>query len=116
MIAHQASLIGVKNFVSLYSAYVKMVAAINKTSGDNVTEFEGQPLELYTGDYSCDEYGVFTHDKYGFDIKVCNHPIMPVRRLVNVDTGQVLEDAYSQQDDPFQQQGDHGALRVRRIG
>lgn len=88
-IKSQAKAAGINNFITLFSAYMKKLTQVSGASGSSVTEYEGQPIELYTGDYICDEYGVYTHDRFGFEIKVCNHPIMPVRRLVNVDTGQV---------------------------
>lgn len=83
----QAGAIGVKNFVSLWNAYLQTMKSQQGQSIDNVTQFENQEIELYSGDYNCDEGGITTFDRMGFEIVVCNHPIMPVLRLVNIDTG-----------------------------
>ncbi len=60
----------------------------------NVSQFDNQPLELDTGDWKADDLGVTRESDFGAQI-ACVHPIMPVRRLVNVDTGiEKLELAY----------------------
>lgn len=62
---------------------------------DNVTQFTDQPLELDAGDWNCDDFGV-TRGNGAFEEMACCHPIMPVERLVNVDTGvEKLKIAYS---------------------
>jgi uncharacterized protein (DUF927 family) len=50
---------------------------------DGTTMFTGQPLELSTGKWRADDFGVSKDD----DEMACPHPIMPVERLVNIDTG-----------------------------
>ena len=50
---------------------------------DGMTMFTGQPLELNTGKWRADDFGVSRDD----DDVACPHPIMPVERLVNIDTG-----------------------------
>ena len=62
---------------------------------DNATNFSGQPLELFSGEYIADEYGVAVKDKFGYEQVICRHPIMPVQRLCNIDSGEErLEVAY----------------------
>lgn len=91
----QAQSVGVKGFVGLWNAYLEVVQQKQGISLDNATAFEGQELELFCGSYICDEYGVATADKYGYEQIICRHPIMPVRRLVNIDSGEErLEIAY----------------------
>lgn len=84
----QAGSVGVKCFVSLWNAYNEMIAQQQGISLDNSTQFSGQELELFSGNYICDEYGVMVEDKYGFEQIICRHPIMPVERLVNIDNGE----------------------------
>lgn len=84
----QAGAVGVKCFVSLWNAYNEMIAQQQGISLDNSTQFSGQELELFSGNYICDEYGVMVEDKYGFEQIICRHPIMPVERLVNIDNGE----------------------------
>lgn len=79
---------GFKGFKTMYKRYVESLKA---QSGaiyiDNVTSFTGQPLELNAGDWEAGDDGVYK--KIGFSEDVaCPHPIMPVERLVNIDTGE----------------------------
>lgn len=85
----KAGAVGVKNFLTLWKCYLE--AHQQKAGGpdmDHITEFTGQPIELFSGKYACDDMGVALVDDYGFERVVCLHPIMPVRRLVNIDTGE----------------------------
>ena len=91
----KAGSLGVKCFISLWNAYCETVASKSGISLDNSTQFEGQPLELFSGQYKCDEAGVYFMDKFGYEVNVCRHPIMPIQRLCNADTGvERLEIAY----------------------
>lgn len=85
----QASMVGVKGFISMWNAYLdsqRQKGAL--ISFDNATDFEGQPLELYSGAYVCTDNGVYIRDSSGIERIVCLHPIMPIQRLVNIDTGE----------------------------
>ena len=84
----KAGALGVKAFMSLWNAYCEMMAQQSGMRLDNATNFDGQPLELFSGEYICDEYGVMVQDKYGYEQPVCRHPIMPIQRLVNIDSGE----------------------------
>lgn len=55
----------------------------------NVTAFSGQPLELECGAYECYDDEIKYQNSYGGVTVVCPHPIMPTKRLVNIDTGEV---------------------------
>lgn len=52
----------------------------------NVSEIEGQDMELDTGDWIVDDYGV--RKQYDGEI-ACPHPIWPIERLKNIDTGEM---------------------------
>lgn len=84
----KAGVVGVKCFVALFDAYCQMQAKQQGVILENSTQFDGQELELFSGEYVCDDLGVMLQDKYGFENIICRHPIMPVRRLVNVDSGE----------------------------
>lgn len=90
-----AGALGVKGFVSLWEAYCESVAAKNGITLERSTEFGGPFNELVCGEYTCNTSGVTLQDKYGYTQVVCRHPIMPVRRLINIDSGEErLEIAY----------------------
>lgn len=84
----KAGAVGVKCFISLWDAYQEMQAQKNGVMLANSTQFDGQEMELFSGEYICDENGVFLMDKYGYENAICRHPLMPVERLVNIDSGE----------------------------
>lgn len=84
----QAGALGVRAFMALWNAYCEAQAQRQGMKLDNATNFDNQEIELFSGEYICDEYGVVIPDKYGYEQIVCRHPIMPVQRLVNIDSGE----------------------------
>ena len=84
----KAGAVGVKCFVALFNAYCEMMAQKSGVMLANSTQFDGQEMELFSGEYICDENGVFLMDKYGYENAICRHPLMPVERLVNIDSGE----------------------------
>lgn len=83
----KAKAVKVLNFVALLKAYMEMANLESGVEGESVTEFTNQPAELRCGRWTADDFGVTTTDKFGFEVVACSHPIMPVQRLVNIDTG-----------------------------
>lgn len=83
----KAGAVGVKCFISLFNSYCEMQAQRSGEMLANSTQFDGQEMELFSGEYICDETGVFVHDKFGYEQNICRHPIMPIQRLCNVDSG-----------------------------
>ncbi len=87
--AEQAAAVGVRGFVALFNEYLNAL----KEAGDrgagpgNQTDFEGQELALWCGNWTADGGGIYSTDRMGFEICACPHPILPVRRLTNLDTG-----------------------------
>ena len=70
--------------------YVRM----KKSAGSNIATFTDAPIEgLRTGDWKADDTGVYKMADDGYlsgkpkKVVACSHPIMPVERLVNVDSG-----------------------------
>lgn len=84
----KAGAVGVKCFISLFNSYCEMQAQRSGEMLANSTQFDGQDMELFSGEYICDETGVFVHDKFGYEQNICRHPIMPIQRLCNVDSGE----------------------------
>src|SRR5574344_1573604 len=84
----KAGAVGVKCFIALFNSYCEMQAQRSGEMLANSTQFDGQDMELFSGEYICDETGVFVHDKFGYEQNICRHPIMPVQRLCNVDSGE----------------------------
>lgn len=84
----QAKSVGVNNLTGLFNAYVASLKSQGQESipGCNRTDFTGQEMELDCGSWEATDEGIFGTDKVGFPITACYHPIMPVQRLVNIDT------------------------------
>ena len=93
--SEKALSVGVRGFIGIFNEFQKSMNERQGMIQGRVTEFEGQPLELECGEYICEEPNVTMEDRLGFVQIICRHPIMPVRRLVNIDSGEEqLEIAY----------------------
>ena len=95
-LAEYAKKIEVVGFKKLLKSFYESQKLANDTVYiDNTTTFTGQPMELDVGDWRADDFGVTRRTGYGEEV-ACPHPIMPVERLVNIDTGvEKLKIAYS---------------------
>ena len=91
-----AQQVGYKTFMKTWNTY--LAAQKNKGAsviGQNDTNFPDQPVQLRCGAYSCDEKGVRRFSEMLGDVEVISHPIMPVRRVTNIETyEEKLEIAY----------------------
>lgn len=86
IMSDQAKNVGIKNLATLFKAYMETVSG-TVTPGFNRTDFSGQEMELDCGGWAASDTGIYGTDKMGFEVVACYHPIMPVQRLVNIDTG-----------------------------
>lgn len=86
LMSAQAQTVGVRNLAALFKAYVETVSG-TVTPGYNRTDFTGQEMELDCGGWTATDTGIYGTDKVGFEVVACYHPIIPVQRLVNIDTG-----------------------------
>ena len=86
IMSDQAKNVGIKNLATLFKAYMETVSG-TVTPGFNRTDFSGQEMELDCGGWVASDTGIYGTDKMGFEVVACYHPIMPVQRLVNIDTG-----------------------------
>ena len=85
--SEQAKRVGVRNFPTLYKAFLAGQPEGSANDVCNYTDFPAQPLALPCGKWQCDFSGVRTLNEYGGVNWACPHPIMPVERLNNIDTG-----------------------------
>ena len=83
----QAKSVGVNNLTGLFNAYVESIKGQDTAIGCNRTDFTGQEMELDCGSWEATDEGIYGTDKLGLPIVACYHPIMPVQRLVNIDSG-----------------------------
>lgn len=89
-LAEYAKSVKFSGFKTMYKKYVASLKAQHDTVYvDNATEFTDQPLELNAGDWYAGDDGVYRKGGgYGGNDVACPHPVMPVERLVNIDTGE----------------------------
>ena len=86
-----ASEVGFRSFKRLFKLYQDKVREklTPVIAEDGISEFGDQPFELNTGEWRADELGVWKYVGGGYPAYACSHPIMPVQKLVGVDTGMV---------------------------
>ena len=89
-IQKQAEKVGIRNFSRLWQEYDKA----RKRAGMTVSRggFEIQAADcgivrLQTGNWNYDDTGIWRNAGNGFEY-ACSHKIAPVRRLINLDTGE----------------------------
>ncbi|MCU7381032.1 DUF927 domain-containing protein [Clostridiales Family XIII bacterium ASD5510] len=94
--AQLAKATGVNGFKGMFKDYCQKVRMTNnQVFAYNVSNFDKQEIELETGQWQADDGGIRREGPYGSEVIACVHPIMPVKRLVNIDTGiEKLELAY----------------------
>ena len=88
-ISIEAAKCGYRRFKQTYKAFVNGMRKVNQSSLTllNPSDFPNQPIELECGEWHCDSTGVskILKDREEY---ACQHPIMPVERFVNIDTGE----------------------------
>ena len=84
----KAKAVKFSGFIKLWNSYVESMSPTATILGNYVTTFPNQPTQLQSGRYFCDEYGIRYTGRMGEEIEVCSHPIMPVQRIINMDTGE----------------------------
>jgi len=82
----QAKALKFSGFMRMWNSYVEANSPKQTILGDYQTMFPEQPLQLRSGHYNCDEFGVSYTGRMGESVTVCSHPIMPVMRVVNLDS------------------------------
>lgn len=82
----RATELGVKGFANLWSAYKEQRRGLAAKPVGNWTDFTDASLNLGSGRWICSDDRIFTVGDRG-ELTACTHPIMPVERQINVDTG-----------------------------
>lgn len=80
-----------QNFKRLYKAIQAEIIQAKKQINSFETEFTNAPIKLKCKNYICNDLGVTKTDfnqvlMASVDTVVCTHPILPVERLINIDT------------------------------
>lgn len=89
-------------FMKAWNAYVESKSPKATILGSNQTMFPNQPTQLDCGQYVADEYGVSRLNEMGAEVEVISHPLMPVKRVTNIETfEEKLEIAYQRGQDPW---------------
>ena len=79
-----------REFNNLLNVWKEKNAQNKRQQGSNKTKFTDGPLVLNCGDWIANDTGVYKNEINGrgipYKITACPHPILPVERLVNIDT------------------------------
>lgn len=80
-----------QNFKRLFKVVQAEMIQAKKQINSNETQFTNQPLKLKCKNYVCTDMGVLKTEFNAtlmttIDTIVCVHPILPIERLINVDT------------------------------
>lgn len=78
---------GVTGFLKMYSGFVEDQAHGKGKNSQSVTMFQDQEQEYFCDGWTATESGITGLDRFGMPVVACYHPILPVERIVNVDTG-----------------------------
>lgn len=90
--ADRAKAVGFKNFRQLWKEFLIVKDKERKQQLSivpNQTNFDDQMMELSCGEWEASDWGIYRTNKFGARECACTHPIMPVERIVNIDTGEV---------------------------
>ena len=95
-IQEKAKMLGVKGqFDDLVRAYKRVDLTFKKSSQkasasgiNNYTDFEGPYEPMYCGSWLAGENGVYAQNMSQVEQIACYHPILPIERLKNLETGE----------------------------
>ena len=88
--AARAKQVGFVGFKRMLKTFLEVKQTEKRQSMvPNQTEFDDQAMELCCGIWQAGDWGIYRDTAIGGKDYACAHPIMPVERLVNIDTGEV---------------------------
>ena len=94
--------LGFKSFMAMWKSYLasqRKDISIDEIGND--TMFENQPRTLRCGSYSCADR-VTRINELGMEVEVISHPIMPIKRVTNIETFESkLEVAFQRGKEPW---------------
>lgn len=77
----------INGFMKTWNEFVKVNTQRTPTvMGANMTGFPDQPMQMESREYVCDSYGVSYTGRDGGKVDVISHPLLPVKRIINIDT------------------------------
>ena len=80
--------LGFRRAIKFWEGYLDDTDMAMKSAGsDLTTDFAGQPLRLNSGRWTCTDEGITTFESRVGELIACRHPILPIERIVNVDSG-----------------------------
>lgn len=78
--------VGFRGFMEQWKRYQRSKRTdIQQEEIGQDTMFEGQPVQLRCGSYTCTDH-VTRFNEYGMEVEVISHPLMPVKRVTNIET------------------------------
>lgn len=81
--------VGAADFERLNRAFQQSVRQYSQPEViGRITSFPGQPLQLCCGKWQGDGTGIWRENGNGAKVYACPHPILPVERLTDLDTGE----------------------------
>lgn len=99
--SRKAKEVGYQGFMATWKAFLATKKASATIDGEQETMFEDQPVQLQCGTYTCSD-AVTRINEMGVEVEVISHPIMPVKRVTNIETyEEKLEIAYCRGRDPW---------------
>lgn len=90
-LANIAKDIGFRGFGKCLREYRKELKSVSLPviREDGVSDFFDQPLELNIGEWTADDTGIWRYGRGGDIVYACTHPIIPVEKLMSIDTNLV---------------------------
>lgn len=88
-LADEAKELGFRAWAKGLREYKKLLkqTTLSVLRDEGISDFAEQQIELNVGEWTADESGIWRYGGGGNIVYACTHPIMPVQRLVSVDTG-----------------------------
>lgn len=88
--AENASKVGFKGFKGTLKVYLESRQTQHRREMvPNQTEFDSPFQEMDCGEWHAADWGIYRENQFGNREYACSHAILPVERLVNIDTGEV---------------------------
>ena len=82
----RAKEVGFRGFMDQWKRYQRSKRTdLQPDDAGQDTMFDGQPVQLRCGSYTCTD-NVTRFNEYGIEVEVISHPLLPVKRITNIET------------------------------